>query len=422
MHVRDIISTANSNLRRSKLRTFLTVFSIVIGAFTLAMSIGLGEGIKGYINSQIGSQSGTNSYRVTKQGADSLAGGSFSSPEPKEYDPNAKIAIRDFTQALLSKEDIQRASDTPGVEGVYKPYSVETEYLMGADGKKYTAPADVVIPQVKKTYVAGRELTESAENEVLLSNKYLTTIGAKNSQDAVGKEIIVTFKKLDGTLFSRALNVVGVITPSIFDQVININVATAKSIAYEQKGELAENFAVIFVSKSDSVSEETMKANLLSVKLEAKSIKDAIGTLDKVITGAQIGLGAFSGIAILSAVVGVINTLYMAVLERTREIGLYRSLGAKRKTVFALFSVEACLIGFWGSVVGLIVANFASLAVNKVAANTFLKGVDGYQLLKLPVKLQLSIMGIVILVTLMAGLLPARKASKLDPIQALRTE
>ena len=63
----DLIKTANSNLRRSKMRTFLTVFSIVIGAFTLAMSLGLGEGIRGYINSQIGAYDDANLYRVVKK-------------------------------------------------------------------------------------------------------------------------------------------------------------------------------------------------------------------------------------------------------------------------------------------------------------------------------------------------------------------
>ena len=112
MRLKDIFATANHNLGRSRLRTFLTLLSIIIGAFTLSLSIGLGEGVKAYINSQIGSFSDANLYRVAKEGADAPSGGAtFSSPEPKEYDPNAKQAATDFTQQFLSKEQIEQIDE-----------------------------------------------------------------------------------------------------------------------------------------------------------------------------------------------------------------------------------------------------------------------------------------------------------------------
>ena len=112
----------------------------------------------------------------------------------------------------------------------------------------------------------------------------------------------------------------------------------------------------------------------------------------------------------------------MAVQERTKEIGLMKAVGMSRRKIFILFSIEAVLFGLIGSVAGVLAANLLGRAINSVASKGFLKDFDGLQLLSFELASVLTIILGITLIAFLAGTLPARKASKLDAIKALRYE
>lgn len=130
----------------------------------------------------------------------------------------------------------------------------------------------------------------------------------------------------------------------------------------------------------------------------------------------------FGAIALLAASFGIINTLYMAVQERTKEIGLMKAMGMRANRIFMLFSFEAILLGFWGSLIGVLVAMGVGQIINKIASNSFLKDLPGFTLTAFPIVPMLLIMLLIMLIAFLAGTLPARRAAKQDPIAALRYE
>jgi ABC-type antimicrobial peptide transport system permease subunit len=134
-------------------------------------------------------------------------------------------------------------------------------------------------------------------------------------------------------------------------------------------------------------------------------------------------LGGIGGIALIVAAIGVVNTMIMAILERTREIGVMRAVGAKRGTVSRLFTIEASLLGFWGGVVGVGVGygltSIANIFINKQLLSN---GLTARNIIALPPWLIIAVIAITTVIGMLAGLYPARRAAKLDPVEALRYE
>lgn len=179
-------------------------------------------------------------------------------------------------------------------------------------------------------------------------------------------------------------------------------------------------FYLVAVHVSDAKNAQKVKDVLVNDGYTAQTSADVLGTINtfiNVLLGVLLGFGA---LAVLTSIFGIINTQYISVLERTQQIGLMKALGMSRRDVGRLFKYEAAWIGFLGGAIGSGVAFVIGTIANPIISKAL--GLDNiYLLIFQPVQIVIVIVGL-ILVSVGAGILPARKASKLDPIEALRTE
>jgi putative ABC transport system permease protein len=205
-----------------------------------------------------------------------------------------------------------------------------------------------------------------------------------------------------------------------------VDAATARKIYDEQYSQSPDfnkfNNFTFQLNGGDAAQIEALKKKLDEKGFAAETIADQKKRTYDAIGILQIGLNLFAMIALLAASFGIINTLVIAVLERTREIGLQKALGMGRGKVFALFSLESVLIGFWGAVLGIAAAILLGILVNYFAGRTYLESFEGYSLFVFTPQSILFVILLVCGIAFLAGVMPAFRASRLNPIEALRYE
>ena len=133
-------------------------------------------------------------------------------------------------------------------------------------------------------------------------------------------------------------------------------------------------------------------------------------------------LGGLGLVALGIAALGVMNTMVMSVLERTREIGVMRALGARRSTIRRLFTFEAAALGFFGGLFGVLIGYGIVLGAKPVIRNAVNSGALKGASFSVPVWLVFLVLAVTTSIGLLSGLFPARRAARLDPVEALRYE
>lgn len=184
-----------------------------------------------------------------------------------------------------------------------------------------------------------------------------------------------------------------------------------------------QGYSSIMIKAQDTELVSGIAEELKKKGYGVTTAQEMINEMTKAFTGIGIVLGVIGGVALFVAAIGIINTMVMATYERTREIGVLRACGATRATIRKLFIIEAGMIGFWGGVFGLLLSYTLAMIGNYISNKYFAQySIPLENIASFPLWL---IIGVIIFTTLLgiiAGLWPAIKASRLDPVEALRYE
>ena len=427
MNFLDILKTSAVNLWRNKGRTILTIIAISIGAFTVALTSSVNTGVNSYIDKQLAVFGSSNSLEVqAKQETSTLT------DEPQEYKESDSNQTSS-TMKMISDSDIEKIRKVKGVKSSEGYKTPTLDYIQYKDGKKLKTSSREVLDSLQIDLAVGSAPdNDSNELELSLPQNMVSPLGFSSIEDAIGKTIkIQVTSQATGEKNIVEAKIVGVMNKNLIQNGFTFLNSKLNQKIYDLQTKnlpqsMTNQYLAAFTELEPGYETDEkigqVKKDIENLGYVGYTIDDQISMVKSVIDAVTGSLILFGAIALLAASFGIINTLFISVQERTREIGLMKAMGLSNTKVFTLFSVEAIMIGLWGSVLGILVAMIAGSALNSFALDTFLKGMDGFYLTEFNISNVSIVIIIIMVISFLAGTLPSRKAAKQDPIDALRYE
>ncbi len=418
MNPLDVILTALSSLASNKLRAALTLLGIVIGVTAVIVLISLGQGVQKSITSEFESL-GTNLITITPGSNNGDGFGAFfgSGGDDDTLTLNDAYALLDPVGApsivAVAPEtntwayvEFGRRSDDTSILGVTADY--DEVRLYAVEQGDFISP--VHVRDTASVAVLGAGISESlfglrnpVGQTIKLNNKPFTIIGVLESKEGgffgfLDRNIMIPITAVHYRLNFHP-NSKGEI------QVGSISVQAASGEVIESA---EREISQVLRLRHRILEEDDFTITTQEQALEA--IQSAIGAF-------TIFLGSIAAISLLVGGIGIMNIMLVSVTERTREIGIRKAMGAKRRDILLQFVTEAAVLSFGGGLVGLALGGLITMAMN---GQDFLGGPT----LETSVDVQITLLalGVSIGIGLFFGIYPALRAARLHPIDALRYE
>ena len=445
----DIVKRSLRNLLTSKARTILTALAIAVGTFALTLTLGASNGAKEYANNIVRSNFDPTELIVSK---DPNLFSRQDATKPQVYNPSfgsiSTFGGETRQVQYLNTADIAKIATTKGVSSVQPAITVSLQYITRDGQKKYIGTLAPYNSYQKPELLAGSIPEKIQDNTLILPQGFLSALGFSSAKSAIGQNIRLSVQN-QTSLNSITTNPLASLNSSdnksqesLF-KVIAVSATSSTSISaatslylytninqveslnnYIYSGTSSyQKYLTAYAKVTDGTNLTKLNTAQSLIKGEGYSVQSVVDT-EKLITqfiSVIEGIVTLFGlIAIIASLFGVVNTMYISVLQRTREIGLMKALGMHRKDISRLFKIEAGLIGLLGGIIGSALAVGIGTALNPAISNKLSLG--NSKLLIFKASQILILIVVLALIAIFAGLLPARKAAKLDPIEALRTE
>ena len=431
MRFSDLFSLILDNLNRRKGRVVLTAVGVVIGTAAVVTLVSLGLGLQKNATSQLWGISDLSSIQVSPG-----------------YPQNMQGAISESDIKKIDDSSIAKIQAIPGVSLV-----VIQDYFRGGANigferlESYASLAGVNIDDMAQLGLeASQGVTKIERGKVVIGSwiprNFYNPQQRPNDPppeppDLMGKtlKIVLTKWSSDGVESKKTvmLEVVGVLKetrgPSDGNIYLTLNEVnawnewmTGKKIDRRKEG---YNQLIVKASDPKQTTEITQQINDLG--LQAYSPQSTVQGINSFFTMMQVVFGGVGAISLLVAAIGIANTMTMAILERTREIGIMKAIGASNKNILSIFLGEAAGIGFLGGIGGVLLALLISVVINTFASSQTgggSMGMMGGGSLATVTPWWLPIFSVLFatIVGLLSGLYPALNAAMLMPVNALKYE
>lgn len=415
MKLNRTFSLSINLLFHSKLRTWLTILGIVIGIGCFVTIFALGNGMENFINERM-SKLQIDLIQVTP--GYSRAGAALRTPDGKQA-PEIGIPFGGMSgTVVLEDKDVSALKSISGVKLV---------------GKEITGNAEIYFAGESLTRrITGMSLEESLHLTTIeldsgrmlqQGDKYAVLIGDKIAEEYFSKEIPLN---MIISINDKSFRVVGIMDNSM-DVIMPLDTAyeilpDSKEGEYDVLLVKVENKDIVddVVAQINSKLFLTRHVNEKTKNFTVTAMKDVAEVANQMTDAMLLFLTIMAVIALVVGGVGIANTMFTSVLERTKDIGIMKSIGAKNSDIFLIFILNSALFGLIGGAIGVTLGYFLHGVLWQmiIASSTLtFHGSAGFTI-------GVALQGILLAVgvSVISGLIPAYRASKLKPVQALRYE
>jgi putative ABC transport system permease protein len=461
MKLIDYLDLSFSNLRKRKLRTFLTTFGVIIGIGALVSMVSFGKGMQKNVSDQFENLELFNFVTVFSESLGPMGFEGRSPERPKrEGEPRGDQEESGEREViLLNDEAIAAFREIKGVKLVFPDIRFPAEVRV--DEEQVFSLIQVLPAAFAQSNLmnlrAGSAYTSDEEDSLIISDSLLRRLGLKDPSTAIGRKVRISTLVLDFSNFNPMnlasmmqgenlpfskenyeFTIVGIASRMGFG-----GPTPLRSDVFIPRGTSERMKKLPFTNMWDFFrrTEEGLGYSVVNVKVESPAFVSSVKTkiqemgyrtfalidqFEEIRTGflfMDMILAAVGMIAIVVASLGIMNTMVMSILERYSEIGIMKAVGAGDGDIKKIFFFESSVIGFFGGVFGLALGWVVSGLINRVI-NYFLakQGVPFIDYFNFPLWLCLGAVVFAIIVSLVSGIYPAIRAARVDPVVALRHE
>jgi len=446
MKIGDLAELAGRNLREALLRNSLTTMGIAVGVASLVAMLSLGVGLQNLANDRLARTGLFDAIFVTPRS--NYPG--FGRPEgpvtmrkgpPRALDANARRQmealphVAEVYPEIRFPTEIHYAGNPYGTVVAGVPESARADGAFdGMKGKFFSSPsADEAILQIDLAKQLSSQPDSLLGKEIVLryAERQALPPGPSGKDSAGGGISIVPHEK--------NLRVIGIVETEPAAGIggfgrgrLLIPLEVAETLQATQANDLRDllrdgparrSYESLTVRMNGTTNVKAAEDAIKKMGFSAFSLLDASRNLSLVFAVFDLFLGIFGSLALVVASLGIINTLVMAILERRREIGVLKALGAADRDIRRLFFVEAGAMGLLGGIFGVFIGWLIGHAIN-FGTNIYLsrRSLPGISVTSVPWWMVAAAIAFSIAVSLGAGIYPASRAARLDPVEALRYE
>lgn len=391
------------NMKEKLSRNILIALGGSIGIMSVILMLSLGSGVNSYLTDTMNSQ--VNPLVSEVHMPDEETGNETDINELQNQNPLLS------SSASFESENIDELAGIEHVESVeegFTNFSIGTNKATYNDKSGQFMSVTTISSMITSADIAEGGLPE--EGEVMITKNMADTLG----EDLVGKEIqintIVNEKQLDLTM-----TVSGIYGVESGLDTVYLNYEDLKNALEEAGGELNPNIA--YLVSDDAASTEAIKAKVEDLGYKGSSTEAIAETFSQMLDVFTYVLAGVAGISLVVSAIMILTVLYISVVERTKEIGVIKAIGGRKKDIRRIFVSESFLIGLFSGMFGVGIAWGLSLIANAASTHYF-----DVSIIDLTPMYAVSGIVLSIIISMIAGLMPASKAAKLDPVESLRRD